>query len=347
MKDNHRYAIEVSKIEIALDEFKNNNQGINVLRTDSDKEIKLEITDGTRKGILHLYRKKGGNFSHSEQGGWVAIAEACWRHLLTKYGMQMIHCVLPSISDVEKVDFEAFLDCFKNLGEYKVTNRTNIPQGAVYDVEIIDRQEAKVILTYYGSKKMVIQGSVTKLLVDIVSECIDVIPQADKLLLDKILPPDINGRALIDANIEAHIKNTEPFKGGKVEKMINTSLVLANSGIIVDDYSCFSTSILRALDAMINGKISQVDGPVLNYHDYFEGNSSCGYKMKEGQNPFPDDANISQLLADAYTYYHNHRHPIAHTDHQNVETSRILTYDEAIMEIKDTLNLINMICEKW
>lgn len=346
MKDNHRYAIEVSKIEMALEEFKNNNKGINIARIDNAKEIKIEITDGTRKGILHLYRKKGGNFSHSEQGGWIAIAENCWRHLLTKYGMQMEHCVLPSISNVEKVDFEAFLDCFKDTDDYQINNRT-LPSGAEYNVEIVDKQEAKVILTYYGSKKMLIQGSVTKLLVDIVSESIDVIPQADKLLLDKILPPDLNGRALLDINIDAHIKNTEPFKGGKIEKMINTSLVLANSGIIVDDYSCFSTSILRALDAMINGKISQVDGPVLNYYDYFEGNSSCGYKMKESNNPFPDDTDLSQLLADAYTYYHNHRHPIAHTDHQNVETSCILTYEEAIMEIKDTLYLINKICEKW
>lgn len=345
-KDSHSYVIETSKIEVAIEEFKNNNRGINIARTDNNKEIKLEITDGKRKGILHLYRKKGGNFSHYEQGNWAVMAEACWRYLLTKYGMQMEQCTLPTISDVEKVDFEAFLDCFKDTGDYKIINRT-LPLGAEYSVEIIDKQEAKVILTFYESRKIVIQGTVTKLLVDIVSECIDVIPQADKLLLDKILPPDINGRTLIDPNIDTHIKNTEPFKGGKVEKMINTSLILANSGIIVDDYSCFVTSILRALDAIINLKISQVDGPVESYHDYFEGNSSCGYKMKEDRNPFPDDVELSQLLAEAYTYYHNHRHPIAHTDHQNVETSRILTYYEAIMEIKDTLNFIDMICKKW
>ena len=194
---------------------------------------------------------------------------------------------------------------------------------------------------------MLIQGAVTKLLVDIVSECLEVIPQANRLMLDKILPPDRNCRSSLDAKIEAHINNIEPIKGGKIEKMIKTSLVLVNSGVVVEDYSCFSASILRALDATINGKISQVAGPVTSYGKYFEGSSACGYKIVEKNNPFPDDIELAQLLADAYTSSHTHRHPIAHTDHQNVETTRILTYEEAVMEVKDTLNFINRIYEKW
>lgn len=60
------------------------NQGISINRTDNANEIRLDITDGSRKGILHLYHKNGGNYSNTEQGDWVNIAEACWSYLLTK-----------------------------------------------------------------------------------------------------------------------------------------------------------------------------------------------------------------------------------------------------------------------
>lgn len=347
MKDTHRFIIETANLDKALAEFAKMNQGISITRIDNDNEIRLDITDGSRKGILHLYHKNGGNYSHYEQGNWVTIAENCWSHLLTKYGMQLEHCTLPSIPNVEQIDFEAFLDCFKYSDNYIVNEKKRLPKGTLINVDISDSNGAKVVISYYKNKTMLIQGAVTKLLVNIVSECIEVIPQANRLMLDKILPPDRNGRSLLDSKIETHINNVEPLKGSKIEKMINTSLVLVNSGVVVEDYSCFSTSILRALDATINGKISQVDGPVISYGKYFEGTSSCGYKMVAGNNPFPDDVELTQLLAEAYTYYHNHRHPIAHTDHQNVETTRILTYEEAVLEIKDTLSLINRIYEKW
>ena len=347
MKDTHRYVIETANLNTALKEFAQMNRGVSIKRTDNDNEIRLDITDGSRKGILHLYHKNGGNYSHTEQGDWVNIAESCWSYLLTKYGMQLEHYTLPSIQNVEKVDFEAFLDCFKESEDYVVNEKEQLPKCMLFNVEISDSKKAKVVISYYNNKKMLIQGAVTKLLVDIVSECLEVIPQANRLMLDKILPPDRNGRSSLDAKIEAHINNIEPIKGGKIEKMIKTSLVLVNSGVVVEDYSCFSASILRALDATINGKISQVAGPVTSYGKYFEGSSACGYKIVEKNNPFPDDIELARLLADAYAYYHNHRHPIAHTDHQNVETTRILTYEEAVMEVKDTLNFINRIYEKW
>ena len=56
----------------------------------------------------------------------------------------------------------------------------------LFNVEISDSKKAKVVISYYNNKKMLIQGAVTKLLVDIVSECLEVIPQANRLLLDKI-----------------------------------------------------------------------------------------------------------------------------------------------------------------
>lgn len=52
MKDTHRYVIETAKLDIALKEFVQMNQGININRTDNDNEIRLDITDGSRKGIL-------------------------------------------------------------------------------------------------------------------------------------------------------------------------------------------------------------------------------------------------------------------------------------------------------
>ena len=84
MKDTHRYVIETANLDTALKEFAQMNQGISINRTDNDNEIRLDITDGSRKGILHLYHKNGGNYSHTEQGDWVNIAEACWSYLLTK-----------------------------------------------------------------------------------------------------------------------------------------------------------------------------------------------------------------------------------------------------------------------
>ena len=62
MKDTHRYVIETANLDSALKEFAQMNQGISINRTDNDNEIRLDITDGSRKGILHLYHKNGGNY---------------------------------------------------------------------------------------------------------------------------------------------------------------------------------------------------------------------------------------------------------------------------------------------
>lgn len=56
MKDTHRYVIETANLDTALKEFAQMNQGISINRTDNDNEIRLDITDGSRKGILHLYQ---------------------------------------------------------------------------------------------------------------------------------------------------------------------------------------------------------------------------------------------------------------------------------------------------
>lgn len=52
MKDTHRYVIETANLNTALKEFAQMNQGISINRTDNDNEIRLDITDGSRKGIL-------------------------------------------------------------------------------------------------------------------------------------------------------------------------------------------------------------------------------------------------------------------------------------------------------
>lgn len=347
MKDKRVYIIDVEQLDAVLSEFATANGGITISRTDNSNEIKLDLIDGDRKGILHLYHKGGGNYSHYEQGEWNEIAVACWSFIHTRLGKVVEPKVLPAIKKVEQVDFESFVDCFKDSEDYTVENKDckALGGGTIYVIE--DNKCAKVSLTYFNNKTMLIQGASTGLLVKVLTECIDTIPQADQSLIDAILPPDKQVKTVIDADIKKHIDNMIPISGGKIEKLVNTSLTLINSGIVVEDYSPFSTNILRALDAVINGKIAQVAGPVESYHTYFDGNPSSGYKMKNESNPFGTDEELISLMEESYTYYHNHRHPIAHTDHQNVETTRILTYDEAVMEIRDSLQLINRICEKW
>lgn len=56
MKDTHRYVIEMANLDTALKEFAQMNQGISINRTDNDNEIRFDITNGSRKGILHLSR---------------------------------------------------------------------------------------------------------------------------------------------------------------------------------------------------------------------------------------------------------------------------------------------------
>lgn len=347
MKDNKIYILDMPKLDQALQEFVNANAGTTINREDNDNEIKLELTDGTRRGILHIYKKDGGNVSHYEQGDWVAIAESCWSYLFVNYGMQIRTSVLPTIHGVERVDFDAFIDCFRDTNNYTITDKP-LPPGAEASIVITDKCGASVHLNYYTKKKSVlIQGAATRLLITIVSECVNTIPQANSNLLDTILPPDRNGTLPIDSDINNHITNMAPIAGSKIEKLINTSLTLINSGLMVDDFSCFSASILRALDAIINERIKQVAAAVVSYGDYFVGDPAGGYKMRADNNPFAANPEIADLLSEAYTYYHNHRHPIAHTDHQNVETTRILCYEEALLEIRDALQLINNICETW
>ena len=128
-----------------------------------------------------------------------------------------------------------------------------------------------------------------------------------------------------------------------------TSIYLANSGVKVDDYGCYTFGILKALDALLTKCILENSSEFDNYGTYFEKehNSNDKYRFIDGVITYNDNISLKYALEDGYTFFHRHRHTTFHIDKTAIETSRILDYDKAIEIIKDSLVIINRICKNW
>ena len=134
-----------------------------------------------------------------------------------------------------------------------------------------------------------------------------------------------------------------------MDGFITTSTVLANSGIEIGDYACYSFGILKSIEGLLSLKLrAKIKSDSVSIGKFFEENSvSKKFHLKGSITEFDTDANLKRAIDDAYDFYNKNRHTTFHTKKIHVETSRILSYEEAVDIIDDGLKVINELCNNW
>ena len=149
---------------------------------------------------------------------------------------------------------------------------------------------------------------------------------------------------VIEKDLNKHFTKTENIEGSILEDFLKTSIALANSGVVVDDYGCYTFGIMKALDGLISKRLLEDAPDFKDYGTYFERGKDGNYHFLENVGTYNGNPSLKRALEKAYDFYNKNRHTTFHIDRRNLETSRTLYYDEAVNIIKDGLVIIHDLC---
>ena len=191
-----------------------------------------------------------------------------------------------------------------------------------------------------------VQVCITPFYVEFITDVLQTISSVPFEVIEEVFSVQSRAGYVFDDNLESHIANIEHIKESVIENFIMTSICLANSSVKVDDYGCYTFGVMKALDAILRTRLLE-DTPDFNdYGTYFRKRDEK-YYFKGCVATYDYNERLKRALENGYTFFHQHRHTTFHVDDQNIETSTILQYDEAINIIKDSLVIINEICKNW
>ena len=310
-------------------------------------EKHIQIHKDKTKGKIVFYIS-GGQVSYQVQTGNQTIRtilEKCWLHIFENTKLPNIDAKSFSAKNIEAELFDCFIEDLRkqyNIIEKDITNITIRNQYL-----ISGEYGACLSVIYYKNGTLYIQGRITPLFVRIISEVIEELAPDPKYVKDIFLAIEPEKEVLIDTDLSKHITKMVHISGSKIEAMIKTSIQLVNYAWPLDDYCCFTHSILRALEGLIRKRLMEDSIDTFdNIGEFFQDKDNM-FKFKDEITRFDDIPALKNSLEEAYDFYNKNRHAISHVDKANIEASKMMNYDDAVDVINECLKRINRLCNNW
>lgn len=332
------------KIPSAIKEFAE-EKGIEWSCT-SEKDFQdiFKLTYDKANRFITINYKKNGLTSISHQGTnkTSRLGEECCEYIISKTSLpDTVHQTF-TIRNCNLENYEYFKEEIGN--EHITIIKTN--DGSVLErIKVKDDTGATITVTIYKNATLFFQGAVTPLFVSLINAALQ------WMLHDVDNNNSIIGLKNVSCNIESdvtkHIDHIEKLKpdGDVMIKMIETSLQLVNSGISVSDYGCYTFGVLKAIEGILKLRIQEDFFTFENFGDYFILNNNKGtYYFKTDF--YDEQPKLKIAMEKAYNHFHKYRHSTFHVDDQ-IETTKILNYSEAMSIIVDSIDIINEICNNW
>lgn len=345
MAAKKHFALDIDNIPIVIEEyFRLNTQFLYDIKHSDEKGLVLKLEKGKSNGMLNLYYSRG-LVSYSVQGRMKEKAEECWEYI--KY-----HTALPNtenktfvIRNVVKDDFDAYLECLLGINEFTLVECDTKDPNVAKRIKITGKYNATVVLTYYNNGTLYLQGRISSLYLTLIVETVSTITDTPDNVIKEFISTTTTPPIIIPESIEENIDNPGPIIGSIIAKMILSSIQMINSVVNVEDYSCYVLGIVKAMDALMSKKIIEITGTPFKTFGTHLDESGTGYIFKTHVlDSYPD---LKRSIEKAYTYYSDVRLRALHIDRTALETSTILTYEDAVDIVKESLKHINNICNHW
>ena len=332
------------KIPSAIKEFAE-NRGLEWHCTSKqDSQDTFKLTQGKANAFITVYYKKNGLTSISYQGSnrTNKLGEECCEYVISKASLPDTY---HQTFTIRNANFDNY-DYFKSeIGEENIsvenTNDTSVHER----IKVKDETGAAITVTMYKNATLYFQGNITPLFVSLMNAALQWMLAEENENVSVIGLKNVS--CDVDCDIAKHIQHIDKLKpdGNVLIKMIETSLQLANSGIAVSDYGCYTYGILKGIEGIIKLRLFEDVPPFENFGDYFIYDKHTGtYKFK--QSFYDAKIELKRSLEKAYTHFNKYRHSTFHVDNQ-IETTKILSYSEAISILYDSLDVINELCDHW
>ena len=349
---NKRYSLIISKIPEAVDEFAAVHDSFTVNKSFVNNEFRYEFvgSDGKvkRPGILVCYILQDGRVSFNIQGSPIynKICDECRNFIISQTQIPDISQKTLTVRHIPKEDVECFL---KLQIENGVTCEMIDSKCDSIEIEasLCGDYGARMHLSYYTNETLFLQGVLTEFFVILAQDVLGLTTETPDNIIETVFEIKNTSKEVIAPDLSCHIQDlTQISHGSVIRKFISSTLTLINSGVCVGDYGCCSFGILKALDALMRKRM-QEDSPIeSNYFGIFKETDEHVYKFSSSITTYDHNLGLKSALEEAYTLYHKHRHTTFHVD-SVIESSRILSFDDALDIIKEALRIINRICNNW
>ena len=319
-----KHSLSVENIDQVAIDFIATKPSYSIKITDCQegKLKKIAITHNKETGILNCFIN-GGQVSYSTQGK---------AHL----------------KGICEEDFDAFIDVLSESDEIEITTVNTDNNPAIRNqYHLKGKYDAKVSIIFYNNGTLFLQGAVTAFYIELITEIMETISSVPTEVMEDFLAIQPLVGCVIEKDLNKHFTKTENIEGSILEDFLKTSIALANSGVVVDDYGCYTFGIMKALDGLISKRLLEDAPDFKDYGTYFERGKDGNYHFLENVGTYNGNPSLKRALEKAYDFYNKNRHTTFHIDRRNLETSRTLYYDEAVNIIKDGLVIINDLCTNW
>lgn len=346
---NPSYPLDVALFQDVIEEFKSTISDKYSLRWDDSKEFekKVTIVSGKDKGVLNIYIKAGGLVSFLIQGKPVLkdICQKCQDFLLEKTQLELNNKKSFSIADVTEKDLDILVEYLEELKcqvEEKVVSNTTVKKS----FRISGKHREVLTITYYNNSHLLVQGNITRLFLDFITLCADVfseeVMREEQKKFFEVNDADFK---IFDTNLRNYIPHNYDKIEGKIATVLTTSLLVMNQRLDLPDCSCYSFPALRAVEGVLKKRIG-IEVPLVLKENIGEHFLRDGGDFKLKSCSLFTNSALKSAIEDAYTLYYKYRHTTFHFD-VSVESTAIVTYDEAKDIVEKCLKIIGRICKNW
>lgn len=346
---SNKYSLYIHEIERVAKEFVETkpSYSLEIINLNEGKLKQIKIKKGRDIGVLNCFIS-GGQVSYNIQGKQVLnkICEECWEAILKETIIPCPNKKTFTIKDVKESDLESFIALISENSDVELLAKTSKNNSDAVRCQYIlkGKFDARVSITYYNNGTLFLQGAVTSFYIELITEVMEVLSSVPSEIVKEFVSIKSSVGYEIEEDLNKHFGKMQYIEGSILEDFVKTSIVLANSGIVVEDYGCYTFGLMKAIDGLMT-KILSEDAPDFeNYGVYFEKKGNGIHRFRDNVITYDDRPLLKQSLEKAYDFYKKNRHTTFHIDRFNIETSRTLSYDEAINIIKEGLVIMNDLC---
>lgn len=351
MDTNKNYSLFIEHIDDAVASFVNREGGISLeIERPDDSKVIYRISKDKNTGVINVYKKKNGLFSITIQGA-PSLSNLCTRCCDSFIQQTSIPNSLRknfTIRNSKKDNWELFKLELTETYKLQILDKNTDGYANIEDsFDVQTNSGVKVSCTLYSNDTFMMQGNVTSLFLILVTESLRWLADERKL---NYIPETLslqNITQTFSEDINELVPNLDACgdDDGIIKRMILTSVALFNSGVIVEDYGCYTFGVLKALEGVLKLRLSEDIPPVETLGDfYYYDTTSHRHRLRT--TVYDGQLELKKALNKGYNNWVSSRHSSFHADEQ-ISTSTLLSYEQAHEVFEKTLDCINSICDNW
>lgn len=351
MDSSKNYSLFSDQIEDMVTEYVANNSTLKLtVNRPSASQHVYRIARGAETGVITFYIKRTGLVSINIQGS-EALADECNKccdYVIMKTAIPNSQKKSFSIRNCIQDNFEFLKAELEDQHGYTLTLKAIVTGGNISEsLAVSDANGTKITMSMYTNGTFLLQGNVTPVFVNVMTEAIKWLIDTDNAVNVANVISLENITNSFNTDIHVLIPNLAVCNDTDniISRMVLTSITLFNSGVIVDDYGCYTFGLLKALEGVLKLRLAIDLGMIDKLGDHFHYDSTT-HSYRINTNVYDGTPHLKVAINKTYNYWRSKRHASFHADAQ-IAVSTLYAYEQALEVGVKALDCINEICDNW